>query len=506
VSAQQRLPAWLEITRSIEMGVTWKITTEVTRKSPPGEPISVRYMLLPGEEITSQNAIVNGGQLVVALGRDDESVTYQSVIGHSSELLLNALNDRPFSEEWRVNCGALWHCEFEGVAPFTLADEGNYGPRFRPWPGETLRIKIEKPLATPGASHTIERAQAVLTPGHRLLSGSLALGVRVSKTYTQTIRLEANSTLQRLSVDGQDAPVRMNGDTLELQLAPGKHEISLSWHEPRPLGVWFKTPEIQLGDKAVNAKLKIELPNERWLLFTWGPSWGPKVLLWSYLLMLVAAALILVRIPLNPLRTAEWALLGLGLTQVPLALTAAIVAWFFLFALRGRVQLNRPWLKKLVQVGLAAYTLFFLGCLGGAVYDGLVSNPDMRVVGSPEPNQLALAWYVDRIAGSMPVASVLSVPVVVFRLLNLLWALWLASSLLSWLKWAWAKYAKDGLWTTPAHAPPLGAAESQLAHEVDASMDAKHTAQAEPITAAGSTPAASESTSSPAAPDKTSDT
>lgn len=464
-SGSQRLPAWLEVTRTIEMGVTWKVATEVTRKSPPGEPISVRYTLLPGEEITNQNAIVDQGQLVVALGRDDESVTYQSVIKPSAELLLTAASDRPLSEEWRVRCGALWHCDFGGVAPYVLADEGDYGPRFRPWPGEKLSVKIEKPIATPGSSRTIERVQADLTPGHRLLAGALTLTIRVSKTYTQVIQLEPNSTLQRLSIDGHDAPVRMNGSALELLLAPGKHDIVLNWHEPRPQAIVFKTPRIDLGAQAVNATLKLNLPGERWLLFTWGPSWGPKVLLWSYLLMLVAAALILVRVPKNPLRVRQWVLLGVGLTQVPIAITAAIAAWFFLFALRAGVRVERAWLKKLMQVGLALYTLFFLVCLGGAVYDGLVSNPDMLVAGSLNGNELALNWYVDRIVGAMPVATIVSLPVVVFRLLNLLWALWLASSLLGWLKWAWSEYSQGGLWVPPRPAPSRAAASTPAVTE-----------------------------------------
>lgn len=461
-SGQPRLPPWLEITRSFEFGVSWRVTTEVTRKSPVGEPLSVRYALLPGEEVTTQNALVDQGQLLVALGRDDETAVYTSILKQSPELVLTAANDRPFSEEWRVRCGALWHCEFDGVAPFALADQGEYGPRFRPWPDEKLTIQVQKPVATPGASRTIQRAEATLTPGHRLLSGELSLTIRVSKTYTQNVRLEPNSTLQRLSINGRDEPIRMNGNSVEMQLAPGKHEVKLQWHEPRPQAIVFRTPRIDLGDPAVNAKLKVQLPSDRWLLFTWGPSWGPKVLLWSYLAMLIAAAFILVRIPMNPLRTRDWVLLGAGLTQIPVAITTTIAAWFFLVALRGHAQVKRRWLKKLMQVGLAFYTLFFLGCLSGAIYDGLVSNPDMLIAGSIDSHEMALTWYVDRIVGVFPSATVISLPVVVFRLLNLLWALWLASSLLGWLKWAWTEYAKGGLWvppllpqirTVPGHAP-----------------------------------------------------
>jgi membrane protein YdbS with pleckstrin-like domain len=39
-----------------------------------------------------------------------------------------------------------------------------------------------------------------------------------------------------------------------------------------------------------------------------------------------------------------------------------------------------------------------------------------------------------------------SVPLLVYRLLMLAWALWLAYSLLKWLRWAWECYGDHGYW------------------------------------------------------------
>lgn len=448
-----RLPPWLEITRQFELGVTWKVTTEILRKSPTGEPISLRYALLPGEEVTTNQAIVEQGQLVVTLGRDDAKMSYQSVLRQTEHLVLTAASERPFNEEWRVRCGSLWHCEFAGVAPYTRTDEGGYAPRFRPWPKEQLTLQIRKPPPVPGESHTIERISAVVTPGLRLLAGNLELSINVSKAYTQSLRLEPGSVVQSLSINGHSEPIRMKQDKLELSLQPGRQKVALSWHEPRPQAFFFRTPRIEIGEKAVNCRVTLQLPSDRWLLLTWGPSWGPKVLLWSYLLMLISSAWLLVRLPKNPLKLWQWVLLGIGLTQVPLAVTVIIVAWFFVMAIRGGLTVKRPRVKGLMQIALALYTLAFLGCLFGAVYDGLVSNPDMLVEGQGS-TESSLVWYVDKITGSLPTAVVVSLPVVVFRLLNLLWALWLASSLLGWLRWGWSEYAKDGLWVAK---PPIAA-------------------------------------------------
>jgi hypothetical protein len=41
---------------------------------------------------------------------------------------------------------------------------------------------------------------------------------------------------------------------------------------------------------------------------------------------------------------------------------------------------------------------------------------------------------------------VLSLPLVIYRGLMLLWALWLAYSLLKWLRWGWDAYTTGGYW------------------------------------------------------------
>jgi hypothetical protein len=478
---QLRLPPWLEVERTVELGVTWKITTEVTRKSPLGEPISLRYALLPGEEVTEPGAIVEQNQLVMTLGRDDEKVSYRSVLKSTDAIHFAAATARPWSEAWRVRCSALWHCAFDGVAPYAQTDASGYAPSFRPWPGEQLTVRVSKPTAAAGATRTIERAYASYTPGQRLLLGELELVVKVSKSSPLRIALESGATVQKLSINGQDEPLRNSESRVELSLQPGRQTVKLAWHEPKPQRFWFTAPRIELDGQAVNAKVEVRLPSERWLLFTWGPSWGPKVLLWSYLLMLVGAAFILVRIPKNPLKVWQWALLGLGLSQVPVVVAFVVAAWFFLMAYRGAFEIRPRVSKKLAQIALCLYTLAFLGCLCGAVYDGLVSNPDMLVAGASGTDVLELTWYEDRIANVLPTPVVLSLPVVVFRLLNLVWALWLASSLVGWLRWGWQQYAQGGLWVPKA--PPrvkLGEFSEKVQENVTVEPDPSETVPPKP--------------------------
>ncbi|MEN9577585.1 MAG: hypothetical protein RJA70_594, partial [Pseudomonadota bacterium] len=111
-------------------------------------------------------------------------------------------------------------------------------------------------------------------------------------------------------------------------------------------------------------------------------------------------------------------------------------------------------LRNLSQVGLAFGTLVFLGCLFGAVYSGLLSTPDMEVRGGGSSNQ-HLVWYLDRTDGSLPIPTVLTTSLWVWRLAMLCWAVWLAYNLLRWLRWAWGLFSADGLWKKSPPKPPL---------------------------------------------------
>ena len=73
----------------------------------------------------------------------------------------------------------------------------------------------------------------------------------------------------------------------------------------------------------------------------------------------------------------------------------------------------------------------------------------------------SLRWTADRVAGALPRPLVLSVPLLVYRLAMLAWALWLATALLGWIRQGWHALGTGGLWrprppklvTSPAPPP-----------------------------------------------------
>jgi hypothetical protein len=86
-----------------------------------------------------------------------------------------------------------------------------------------------------------------------------------------------------------------------------------------------------------------------------------------------------------------------------------------------------------------------LALLVFAVSNSLLGTPEMQIVGNGSSSML-LNWYQDRSSDALPMAQVLSVPLLIYRLAMLAWALWLAMTLIGWLKWGWHCFSAGGYW------------------------------------------------------------
>ena len=100
---------------------------------------------------------------------------------------------------------------------------------------------------------------------------------------------------------------------------------------------------------------------------------------------------------------------------------------------------------NLVQILLVLLTVAALAGLYTAIEGGLLGMPDMQIAGNGS-TRLLLNWTQDRIDGAMPEPWVMSLPQWVYHVLMLFWSLWLAFSLLSWLRWGWRCFSTPRRW------------------------------------------------------------
>ncbi|HKZ32673.1 MAG TPA: hypothetical protein VJ648_10010 [Vicinamibacteria bacterium] len=444
-SAEGRYAPWLEITRTLRFGVTWTVETRVHRVTPAGAPIALRVPLLPGEAPTGADLVVEKGEVAVSLGGDESDTTWESTLTQAPQIVLRAPEGRPWSEVWSLRCSPIWSCAATGLAPVSRRDEDVFAPRYRPWPGEAISVKLAHPQGVEGQTLTIDDVTLEDTPGRRLERVRLTATARSSREQPLVLRIPAQAEVQQLTIDGEDRPSRPEKGELRVSVPAGRHALEVRWQQSRGMGVFYGVPRVAFSSPAVNVTQQLTLPPERWLLATRGPAWGPAVLFWPYLVFLLAVAAALGRIPTSPLTSAQWVLLGLGLSVLPATGALVVAGFVFAIALRGRNAPGSPWAFDALQLLLFAWGLVSLGLLYVAIHQGLLFRPDMQVSGGGSTDEL-LRWYADRVTGDTPAVGVFSLPIWLYRVAMLLWALWLAASLVRGVGPSWRAFNEGGLW------------------------------------------------------------
>jgi hypothetical protein len=472
------LAPFLRVTRTLHLGLKWEVETVVARETPTGAPVVIDVPLLSGEAVTTPGVRVDKAKAAVnvSLGPDATEMSWRSTLAESSTLRLRAdpAFARQGSETWLLDLGATWHATFAGIPPIQRADADADGARvaeWRPWPGEEVRIELSRPAGAGGQTLTIDRGVLDVHPGARVTRSLLALEIRSSRGTQHTIALAAGAELETVVLDGRPLPPHLESDgrRLVLPIAPRKQTFEITWREPTSLTPIFRAPAVDVGVPATNIITQIHLDEApRWVLWAAGPRLGPAVHIWSIVVVLLVLGWVLGRTRLTPLRWWDWTLLGIGMAQLPLQ-AAGVVALFLLalgWRARNPIAAGRPILFDLSQIAFVGLTIAAVAILFGAIEQGLVSHPDMRVVGNGSRDQL-LRWYQDRTEPLLPRPWILSAPLMVYRGAMLAWSLWLALACLRWARWVWTCLREHGWWRplrarpAAAEAPPVPSTPSE---------------------------------------------
>lgn len=441
------LPPFLELQRTVYFGLDWQVSGLVRRMSPPDHPVTVDIPLLAGESVVSPGAHVKAGKIAVNLPPGVAEFSWESVLEKRPRLRLEAPQTQDWTEIWRVEATPIWHVRHSGLVVIHHANPlGDWLPEWRPWPGEAVELEIARPAGVPGNTLTIDRSALHITPGARATDVTLSADLRSSQGGRHEFRLPEDAVLQSVSVDGSILPVRRQGRAVSLPLHPGTQSVSLVWRSETGIGAHCAAPPVDLGAPSVNATLRLEPGQDRWVLLVGGPPLGPAVLFWGILAVIALVSLALGRLPGTPLKTWQWLLLLVGLSQTPTYGGIIVVAWLLALSWRGRFGGGLEDTRfQLLQVGLGFLTLLTLAVLLDAVRHGLLGLPSMQIAGNGS-DASHLVWYQDRSGAELPRPWLISTPLWVYRVAMLAWALWLAYSLLDWLRWGWGCFAADGLW------------------------------------------------------------
>jgi hypothetical protein len=439
------LPPFAQVTRTLALGVLWKVHTEVVRLSPTTSALVLQIPLLRGESVTTGGVHVLAGKVEVNVPPGEERFGWDSVLEQRSPLELKAPTGQPWTESWSVAPSPIWKIDASGVPRISSVDEdGNRRLEWVPWPGESVKIEATRPPGVTGPTLTIVESRLSVTPGPRDTKSELSLKLHSSRGGEHTVLLPIGAVLERLSVDGAPVAPRQDGQRVTFTVRPGEQSVDLVFTQHESSGMHVEAPAVNLGFSSVNAQTEIRLP-DRLVLLAGGEGLGPVVLLWPLLLALLLAALVLGRSGLSPLRGWQWFLLLAPFTQQSVS-GALIVGGFWLaLGVRRRAPIDDWKGFDVVQVGLAVCALLAIRALAIMAYAFLTGSPDMQIAGNGSSAEV-LRWYVDRVESLLPRPWVVSVPFWIYRVVALAWVVWLASSLPRWGLWVWDAMHQGGLW------------------------------------------------------------
>ena len=434
-----RFPAFARIERSIELDLDWRVRTTVYRVAPEQGAMTLEVPLIEGESIVSGNFTVRDGSVLVSMNPQQRSISWTSNLPLTSPLTLRAPGEAPWKETWKVAVGNIWHANFDGVPESITGAQvadiriAEFGPRA----GEQLVITATRPEASAGSTLAFDSVSMAVDYGNHSSDVSMSLAYRATRGAQHVVRLPDDAEVTSVLIDGREQTLRAEDGNLTLPILPGEHSITVDWRASGGMGIRTLTPEVDLGAPASNIEL----------LATTGPQLGPAVMYWPELAALVLFALILGRIGIAPLNTWHWLLLGLGFSTFSWPVLALVAVWLLVCGLREKIKPDdlNWWRFNAVQVVVGGLTVIALLAIVTTLPQGLLGTPDMHIAGHNSYGT-ELGWFADRSESVLPLASAFTVPMWIYKVLILAWALWLSFALLSWLRWVWQRFSSNGFW------------------------------------------------------------
>lgn len=447
-------PTFARVVRHFHFGKRWTVYTTVVRETTDGA-VSIPIKLLPNERLLSDVGVIDNNQVTVQFEHQQQHIKWTSSLEPVQQLLLEASDGAMYLEEWSFTPSSMWRLEYDGIPPLKLRANANaFEPTFKPWPGEALTVNIRRPEGVSGDVHTVESALLKVEAGSKLQRSILTLNIRASIGTDYPITLPEDVEVLKFIIDGKvmNTPA---GHKVIVPLQPREQVVEIEFQSRIDAGMISRSPQIYLPGKATNIRLQYQLPRDRWPLYLKGPAIGPAMLYWGVLFIIILGAIGLPYLAramkLNiPVSTVGWLLLGLGLSTVNSYGVIVIAIMFFILAAR-KDYVNpsaMSWVTfNAMQIGIIFWGVLAVLCMIVAIPMGLLSNPEMKVVGNGSGSHF-YRYYQDIASaeGGLPTATIASVPLFAYRVVMLLWALWLSTRLIKWAAWAWSCYKEKGAW------------------------------------------------------------
>ncbi|WP_144393739.1 hypothetical protein [Pleionea sediminis] len=438
----------VKVEREIQLGSDWRMVTRVSRIAPLKGDLNLSIPLLSFEEVISSGVIVKDNQAKILIPSERHSVSWRSTLKPESPIKLKASEINSFVEEWIIQFSHQWRVSVSGNVPEVWPkqiDNVNWAFRYLPLKGEALDIDISKPEPVKGNVQSFDEVVISVSPGDYQRNVEMKAKYRSSRGGQSVINVGNGEQLNAI-VDGRKEYLQIQDGLINYTMSPGEHQLDFNWRETKELGFKTVLPQVDLNAPMSNISVKWTVPRDRWVIWTQGPVIGPAIIYWGELLAFLLLAAIVWRTQMFPIPASSWLILGLGLSTQSWGLLVMITVWFIVLAVNNKYRMQyKPWLHNIIQIALVGFSVITLMALIASVPVSLLSRPDMGIAGNLSNGNL-LMWYDDLSSQQTPEISVYSLPLWVYKLFMLAWALWLAFAIVKWARWGWTTMSRGEFW------------------------------------------------------------
>jgi hypothetical protein len=450
------LSAMATLTRRIVFGNDWSVINTVSLEVPAKNLIQGSVSLLNGEDVITANVEVEGGKVKYQIQPGENSFNWESKLKKQDQLAFE-YNSNFIPEVWEFELTNLWHASFEGI-PAIVATNTNDNPvrTYVPRNGEKLTIAVSKPEAIVGNTKTINNINIDYQLSEKFYSASAIINIKSSIGQSYSLALPENSKIDRLTINDQDITTfGVKQNVVSVELNPGEQVINVNWQAEKNNTENFTSPNINFNAPIANINTKVTSLQTSWVLWLKGPRAGPVVLLWGYLLIAIIIGLVVAKSGYTPFSIIGAILLILGLSFNDFSSLILIFGFFIAMGWRKKFELNKTtrFRSNLIQIFLFFWGLAAISTLLGTIENGLLGSPAMSIMGNGSYANI-FNWYQDVSEGIIQSVEIIAVPVFYFRVLMLIWSLWLAMALIKWGVWVWEALTNGGGWVAKVVAKP----------------------------------------------------
>jgi len=439
---------FVKVTRVLTIDKVWTVKTLVERIAPTMGSLNLNIPTLAGEHVVSDEISVANNQVAVTISAGKNKFNWTSTLDPNNAMQLLAPNNKGFIEQWQIIVSPSWHLSLEGL-PMIMEQQNAldyFSYSFYPYAGESLKLAISRPNAVKGEALAIDKVNLRIDQGTRTSKLELTFNYRSTRGGEHVIELPENYQLKEVKTDARIINLQPESNLLAIPISPGTHNIQITMRANIENSLAFSPPEINLNAPSSNITTQVNVSNQRWILWAKGPLLGPAILYWGELLAFIFIALLLARVKFSPLNTVQWLILGLGLSLNNWGILVLIALWFAsITASQYRPKETKQTLFNLSQLFLYAFSAVAIISLLAVVPISLLSSPSMGIEGYQSYGN-TLTWFADKADGKLPSVTILSISVWFYKAIMLVWVIWLSTSILSWIKWAWKIIGIHGYW------------------------------------------------------------